>query len=132
MSRRRIHPAERAARAKSSALEPAISVLSRSKKAAALAAEPPSALPAVNLEHDRVPLPAPGADRGAAEAAAPAAELVDQGADDARAGGADRVPEGDGAAVHVHPLLVHAQHPQRVEGHRGERLVDLPEVDVLG
>ena len=50
---------------------------------------------------DRVALPAAGADRRAAEPAAAAAQLVDERADDARAGGADRVPERDGAAVDV-------------------------------
>ena len=49
-----------------------------------------------------------------------------------RAGGADRVAERDRAAVDVDLLLVDAEHPDRVEGDRGEGLVDLPEVDVLG
>ena len=45
--------------------------------------------------------------------------------------GADRVAHGDRAAVHVDLVLVHSQHAQRVDGHRGERLVDLEQVDVV-
>jgi len=47
------------------------------------------------------PWPAAGADRGQAEAAAVAAQLVGERREDARAGGADRMAECDGAAVHV-------------------------------
>jgi hypothetical protein len=42
------------------------------------------------------------------------------------------VAERDRATVDVDLVLVELEHPQRVERHRGERLVDLPEVDVLG
>ena len=41
------------------------------------------------------------------------------------------MPEGDRAAVDVDAILVDAEHPHRVQGHRGERLVDLEEVDVV-
>ena len=47
-------------------------------------------------------------------------------------GGADRVAERDRAAVDVDLVLVDAEHPHRVERDRGEGLVDLPEVDVVG
>jgi hypothetical protein len=40
--------------------------------------------------------------------------------------------ERDGAAVHVDLVLVDAQDADRVQGDGRERLVDLPEVDVLG
>ena len=40
--------------------------------------------------------------------------------------------ERDRAAVDVDLLLVDAEHPDRVDRDRGEGLVDLPEVDVLG
>src|SRR3954454_10782735 len=118
-------------------LDPAIRVLSRSKKAAArgrpsLTGCSLKVLGPVDLDHDRVALAAAGADRGDAEAAAAAAQLVDEGADDASAGGADRVPEGDRAAVDVDLLLVDAEHPHRVQRDRGEGLVDLPEVDLVG
>src|SRR6185312_6491267 len=83
-----------------------------------------------DLQDQRVALPTAGADRGTAEAAAAATQLVDEGADDARARGPDRVPEGDGAAVDVDPVLVDAEHPDRVERDGCERLVDLPQVDV--
>src|ERR1700679_2016818 len=104
--------------------DPAIRVLSRSKKAA-----PRLKLAPRYFDHDRVALTAAGADRGDAEAAATAAELMNECADDAGSRGADRVAEGDRAAVDVDLLLVDAEHPHRVEGDRGEGLVDLPEVD---
>src|SRR4051794_33571237 len=103
---------------------PAINVLSRSKKAAARSG-------AIHLEDDRVPLTSAAADRGAAEAAATTPKLVHQGADDAGAGGADRMAEGDRAAVHVDLVVIDPQHAHRVDRHRGERFVDLPEIDVL-
>src|SRR5699024_963346 len=40
-------------------------------------------------------------------------------------GGADRVTEGDRAAIRVHPLSVHAELADRGQHHSGERLVDL-------
>src|SRR4051812_1932334 len=98
-----------------------MSVRSRSKNAAALA---------IDAENDRVALPAAGADRRAAEAAAATAQLVDQRAEDPGAGRADRMPERDGAAVDVDLLLVDAEQADRVQGDRRERLVDLPQVDV--
>src|SRR6478736_3652541 len=85
----------------------------------------------VYLHDHRVALPAARADRGHAEPAAAAAQLVDQGGEDARAAGADRMSERDGPAVHVHLGLVDPQHAYRVERDRGERLVDLEQVDVL-
>src|SRR6266540_2920326 len=91
-----------ATRAKTIPLDPAIRVLSRSKKAAP---DPPppspspspemsaaaggSALGAVDFEDDGIALAAATADRGAAQAASAALELTDQGADDPGAGGAD-------------------------------------------
>src|SRR5207244_4963993 len=115
-------------------LDPAISVRSRSKNAAARPAPSPAeaALAAIHLEHDRVALSSARADRGAAEAAAPAPKLVDQGAHDPSARGADRVPQGDRAAIDVDLVLVDSEHPHRVERNRREGLVDLPEVDVVG
>src|SRR6185437_3512386 len=59
-----------------------------------------------DLQDDGVALPAAGADRGAAVAAAAPAQLVDERADDARAGSADRVSERDGATVDVDLVLV--------------------------
>src|SRR4029077_6103406 len=50
-----------------------------------------------DLDDDGVALPAAGADRGAAEAATATAQLVDERAEDARAGGPDRVAQRDGA-----------------------------------
>src|SRR4029077_8134426 len=138
-------------------LDPAIRVLSRSKNAAARCKPSPgfvlgrsalsrttSALPAPtslrprharfsraessNFDHDRVALAPARADRGDAEATAATAQLVHERADDASAGGGDRVAGGDRAAVDVDLVLVDAEHPHRVEGDRGEGLVDLPEI----
>ena len=50
---------------------------------------------------------------------------------DARAARADRVAERDRAAVHVHDLVRQLELAHRRHRHRGERLVDLPEVDLL-
>jgi hypothetical protein len=86
----------------------------------------------VDFQDDRVALPAAGANGRDAKAPATAAQLVDEGAGDPGAGGADGMPKRDRAAVHVDLLVVHAQHPHGVDRDRGERLVDLPEVDVRG
>src|SRR5919197_714872 len=92
----------------------------------------PIAAPTPGARSSTAPRPAAaGADRGAAEPAAAPAQLVDERADDACAGGTDRVPERDRAPVHVDLVLVDAEHPHRVDRHRRERLVDLPQVDVL-
>ena len=85
---------------------------------------------AIHLDDHGVALAAARADRGAAEAAATAPQLEHERADDAGARCADRVTERDGAAVDVDLVLVDAEHADRVQGDRGERLVDLPEVDV--
>src|ERR1700728_2258051 len=125
-------PVSYAARAKNTPEDPAISVLSRSKNAAGRSWVPFPAGVTSDLENQRVALPAAGADRRAAVAAAAAAQLVDERAENPCAGGADRVTERDRAAVHVHAVLVDAEHPDRVQRDRGKRLVDLPQVDVLG
>src|SRR4051794_38526581 len=128
-----IRPFLKAARANWNALDPSISVLSRSKKAAAL--PPPSAtaptLPPVDLEDHGISLAAARADRRDSETAAAAAQLVHERHEDAGAARADRMAEGDRAAVDVDLRLIHAEHPHRVDRHRGERLVDLEEVDVV-
>jgi hypothetical protein len=51
--------------------------------------------------------------------------------EDAGAARADRVPERDRPPVDVHLRLVDTEHAHRVERHRGERLVDLEELDVI-
>ena len=87
-------------------------------------------LPRWDPEQQRVTLAAAAAQRGRAEPTAPAAELVDQVQRDPGAGGAERVPDGDGAAVDVDLVLVDAEVPHRLDGHRRERLVDLDQVQV--
>src|SRR4029079_13305213 len=77
------------------------------------------------------PHAAADAQGGQAPAKVAALQLVDQGAEDHRAGGAERVAHGDGAAVDV-GLLVGDPHVLHVaHGDGGEGLVDLEEVDVV-
>ena len=59
-----------------------------------------------------------------------ALELVEGGAEDHRAGGAERVAHGDGAAVDVDAGGVDVEGLQEAEDDGGEGLVDLEEVDV--
>src|SRR4051794_24935966 len=87
--RREIRPLRYAARAKWRALEPSISVLSRSKKAAVRC----SALCAIHFEDHRVTLATAGADGGDSEAASAAAQLVSERAEDAGTACADRVTQ---------------------------------------
>src|SRR5215213_2102232 len=149
--RRDTSPALYAARPNWNADEPAMSVRSRSKNAAPGSSGRRSAAPpggggrmwgrsvtrwswirSSDLDDHGVALAAARADRRAAVAAAAAAQLVHERGEDPRARGADRVADGDRAAVDIHALLVDAEHPDRVQRHGGERLVDLPQVDVAG
>ena len=59
------------------------------------------------------------------------AQRADQRHDDARAGGADRVAERAGAAVHVDLVVRQAVLLHRRHGHHREGLVDLVEIDLL-
>ena len=83
-----------------------------------------------HLEHGRVALGGARADRGDADPAAAAAQLVHERAEQPRARGADGMAERDRAAVHVHPLGVDPEQVDRVQGDRAERLVHLEQVDV--
>jgi hypothetical protein len=60
-----------------------------------------------------------------------ALELVEHGAEDHAAGGAQRVAHGDGAAVHVHLLVRNIQRLHHAQHDRRERFVELVEIDVL-
>src|SRR3954447_24037137 len=71
------------------------------------------------------------AERGQAALQVAALELVDQRAEDHRAGGAQRVAHRDGAAVDVDLLVVQVEVAHEAHGDRGERLVDLEQVDVV-
>ena len=93
----------------------------------------PPASPAVRTRHaddQRVALAAAAAQRRGADAAAAALQLERQVQGDPGAGHADRVAQRDGAAVDVDLVLVDAQLAGRDEPDRGERLVDLDEVEV--
>src|SRR5436309_3437965 len=80
-------------------------------------------------EHDRDALPA--ADAGARDPVrlAPAQQLERERQDEARARRPQRMPESDGAAVHVDALAVEPQLLLDGEVLPRERLVDLEEVD---
>ena len=58
-------------------------------------------------------------------------ELVEQRADEHRAGRAERMAHRDRAAVDVDLLVRHAELLHEAHRHRGERLVDLEQVDVV-
>src|SRR3984885_6637963 len=60
-----------------------------------------------------------------------ALELVDDGGDEHRAGGAERMAHRDRAAVDVDVLLGQVQVLDPLQDHRGERLVELEQVDVV-
>src|SRR5258706_8914538 len=70
------------------------------------------------------------AQRREAEAALPTAELVEQGRDDSRSRGTDRMTEGDRAAVDVDLVPVEAELAPVRDGLGGEGLVDLDQVEV--
>src|SRR5690606_25061006 len=68
---------------------------------------------------------------GQAVALVLALQFVDEGAEDHRAGGAERVTQCDGAAVDVDLVQGQAHVLDEAQHDRGERLVDLDEVDVV-
>src|SRR3989338_6396261 len=58
-------------------------------------------------------------------------KLVDQGAENGAAGCTQRVPHGNGAAIDVDLVLADAHVLHKFHHHRGKRLVDLKQVDVI-
>src|SRR5258707_3451455 len=56
---------------------------------------------------------------------------VQQSGRDARAGGADGMAEGDGAAVYVELVAVEVQLPVARQNLRGERFVELDQIDLV-
>ena len=85
----------------------------------------------LDLDEDGVAPAAARADRGEAEPAAVSAQLVHHRREDAGAGGADRMAEGDRASVHVDALRVGAEQLGRVDDDGGEGLVELDALDVV-
>ena len=73
---------------------------------------------------------AANADGGYAPPQATLAQRLDQGHQDARAGGTDGVAQGTGTTVHVQPLRVQPQGILGSQRHHGEGFVDLEEVDI--
>ena len=84
-----------------------------------------------NAEQEGVALAATAAQRGRAEPAAAAPQLERQGQRKPGARRADRVAEGDRAAVDVDPVQVDAEQLRGVDADRRERLVDLDQVEVV-
>src|SRR6185295_3147606 len=66
--------------------------------------------------------------RGKAVAQLAALQLVDQGAEDHRAGRAERVAHGDRAAVDVHDFVGNVHFLHELHRYHGEGLVDLEEI----
>src|SRR5258706_4227841 len=86
---------------------------------------------AVRLEETRRALAAADAHRHHAVARLAAQQLVGEGADHARARHAEGVADRDRAAVHVELRGIDAETIAAVDDLRGERLVQLPHVDVV-
>ena len=82
------------------------------------------------MQDQRVALTAAAAQRGRAGAAAAALELEGEGEREPGAGHADRVAEGDRAAVDVDDVVADAEVLHRLDADRRERLVDLDQVEV--
>ena len=78
-----------------------------------------------------MPIPATDAHCLEPEGAVGRAQPVHQGAGDPGAGHAERMPDGDGAAVHVELVDVDAQVAVAGDDLSGERLVDLHEIHVV-
>src|SRR6185295_10155712 len=83
------------------------------------------------LDDRRDALPDSHAQRCDPVAAPPASQLPDQRRQDPGSGAAERVAEGDRAAVDVQPLLVDPELADAGEDLGGERLVDLDQVDLV-
>src|SRR5690606_21582418 len=86
--------------------------------------------PASDLEQDGVALPATAAEGRSSEASAATLQLERGVQGDAGSGHAERVPDGDGAAVEVGDLVGDAELGHRGQADGGEGLVQLEEVDV--
>ena len=76
------------------------------------------------------PMPRADAEGGEAGFLVAALDLVEEGAEDHRAGGAEGVAHGDGAAVDVDAGGVDVEGLQEAQHDGGEGLVDLEEVEV--
>src|SRR5580765_3937942 len=98
-------------------------------KKAATATERPERLGA--LDDHRDALAAPDAEGRRAEVRVAVLHRVQQRDEDPGAARTDRVAEGDRTAVDVHAVLRDAELAEDAEGLCGERLVQLPEVDLL-
>src|SRR5271154_988804 len=68
---------------------------------------------ASDADDDRVALRAARTDRGTPDTATAPTQLVHEGGEDARAGGADRMTQRNGATVDVDAILVDRQHAHR-------------------
>src|SRR2546428_4352700 len=83
------------------------------------------------LDDRRDPLTEPDAEGAEPVPQALALELVEEGRQEPRAGRPEGMAQRDRAAVHVDRRGVEPEGLDRREGDGGERLVDLPQVDVV-
>src|ERR1044071_23857 len=90
-----------------------------------------SCFPFLAFDGKRDPHAAADAKRSEAAPRVALLHFVKQGDQHARARGADRVAERNGAAVHVHLLRVPAHLAVDRDRLRGEGLVDLQEIEIL-
>src|ERR1700730_2262241 len=86
-----------------------------------------AATTSVDTDESRLALRDAAADPGGAVATPAAAQLVEKSHQDARAAGADRMPDRDGAAIDVDQLGVDLQHARAGYRYGGKGLVDLHE-----
>src|SRR5512140_2033854 len=84
-----------------------------------------------HLHGQRDGVSAAQAERGEAGLPAPVLERVEKRGQDARAGGADRMPEGHGAPVDVHAVPVPLEFATVDERLRGERLVGFDQIEIV-
>src|SRR3974390_3788357 len=137
MARVVVPPASRAHAASSARTSSSLRALSRSGRLRRSRGTPgaggsTSRTPAISDPFDDGggPHAAPGAHRHQAGGEVASFQLVENGPAEHGTGGADRVAQRNGAAVDVHRLGVEIEVTHGLERHRGERLVDLPQVDV--
>ncbi len=75
----------------------------------------------------------PAADAGGCDSvlSARAFEFAGEGDGETHSGRSQRMPDGDGAAIHIQPGMIQTQFPFTRENLRAERFVDFEAVDLL-
>jgi len=85
----------------------------------------------LDLDYQCIALSAAAAERGAADAATPGTEGVDQSDCDPGAGGTERMAQGYSPAVDVNPVVADVEHLCRPECDCGEGFVYLNEIEIF-